>query len=50
MVEGKAKPVVDSKYKFEDLREAYQRLKTGRAKEVLVRSMQLIATPILVMK
>jgi NADPH:quinone reductase-like Zn-dependent oxidoreductase len=32
MVEGKVKPVIDSKYKFEDLREAYQRLKTGRAR------------------
>ncbi len=32
MVEGKVKPVIDSKYKFENLREAYQRLKTGRAR------------------
>ncbi|KAF2675694.1 NAD(P)-binding protein [Lentithecium fluviatile CBS 122367] len=36
MVEGKVKPVVDSKYKFEDLREAYQRLKTGRARGKLI--------------
>ncbi|RYP64160.1 hypothetical protein DL771_008896 [Monosporascus sp. 5C6A] len=36
MVEGKVKPVIDSKYKFEDLREAYQRLKTGRARGKLI--------------
>lgn len=32
MVEGKVKLVVDSKYGFGDLREAYRRLKTGRAR------------------
>ena len=32
MVEGKVIQVVDSKYKFEDLTEAYRRLKTGRAR------------------
>lgn len=36
MVEGKIKPAIDSKYKFEDLREAYQRLKTGRARGKLI--------------
>ncbi|KAH7382742.1 putative zinc-type alcohol dehydrogenase-like protein C16A3.02c [Phaeosphaeria sp. MPI-PUGE-AT-0046c] len=36
IVDGKVKPVIDSKYKFADLREAYQRLKTGRAKGKLV--------------
>lgn len=36
MAEGKIKPVVDSKYKFKDLREAYQRLKTGRAKGKII--------------
>jgi NADPH:quinone reductase-like Zn-dependent oxidoreductase len=36
MVEGKVKPVIDSKYKFDDLREAYQRLKTGRARGKLI--------------
>ena len=36
MVEGKVKPVIDSKYKFEDLREVYQRLKTGRARGKLI--------------
>jgi NADPH:quinone reductase-like Zn-dependent oxidoreductase len=32
MVEGKVKSVIDSKHKFEDVKEAYQRLKTGRAR------------------
>lgn len=36
MAEGKLKSVIDSKYKFEDLREAYQRLKTGRARGKLI--------------
>jgi NADPH:quinone reductase-like Zn-dependent oxidoreductase len=36
MVEGKVKPVIDSKYKFEDLREAYQRLKTCRARGKII--------------
>ncbi|KAJ8106921.1 hypothetical protein OPT61_g9222 [Boeremia exigua] len=36
MVEGKVKPVIDSKYKFEDLREAYQRSKTFRARGKLI--------------
>ena len=36
MVEGKVKAVIDSKYKFGDLRQAYQRLKTGRAKGKIV--------------
>lgn len=36
MVKGKIKPVIDSKYKFEDLREAYQRSKTGRARGKIV--------------
>ncbi|CAI6336885.1 unnamed protein product [Periconia digitata] len=31
MVEGKIKAAIDSKYAFEDLKTAYQRLKTGRA-------------------
>ena len=32
MAASKIKAVADSKYKFEDLREAYQRLRTGRAR------------------
>ncbi len=36
MAEGKIKSVIDSKYKFEDLRQAYQRLKTGRARGKIV--------------
>jgi len=36
MVEGKVKPVIDSKYKFEGLRLAYQRLKTCRARGKLI--------------
>lgn len=36
MAEGKIKSVIDSKYKFEELRQAYQRLKTGRAKGKIV--------------
>lgn len=36
MVNGEVKPVIDSKYKFEYLREAYQKLKTGRAKGKLI--------------
>lgn len=36
MVEGKVKPVIDSKYMFEDLKEAYKRLKTGRARGKII--------------
>ncbi|KUJ20227.1 putative zinc-type alcohol dehydrogenase-like protein C16A3.02c [Mollisia scopiformis] len=36
MVEGKIKAVIDSKYKFEEVREAYKRLKTGRAKGKII--------------
>ncbi|KAM5342018.1 hypothetical protein ACJ41O_015049 [Fusarium nematophilum] len=36
MVEGKVKSVIDSKYKFEDLKEAYLRLKTGRARGKII--------------
>lgn len=36
MVEGKIKSVIDSKYKFEDVRQAYQKLKTGRAKGKII--------------
>lgn len=36
MVEGKIKPVIDSKFKFEDLKEAYKRLKTGRARGKII--------------
>jgi D-arabinose 1-dehydrogenase-like Zn-dependent alcohol dehydrogenase len=36
MVEGKVRAVIDSEYKFEDVREAYRRLKTGRAKGKIV--------------
>lgn len=36
MVEGKVKPVIDSTYKFEDLKEAYGRLKTGRARGKII--------------
>ncbi|KAF5013242.1 hypothetical protein FDECE_756 [Fusarium decemcellulare] len=36
MAEGKVKSVIDSKYKFEDLKEAYTRLKTGRARGKII--------------
>jgi len=36
MAEGKIKPVIDSKHKFEELRQAYQRLKTGRARGKII--------------
>jgi NADPH:quinone reductase-like Zn-dependent oxidoreductase len=36
MAEGKIKSVIDSKHKFEELRQAYQRLKTGRAKGKII--------------
>ncbi|KAH6884482.1 putative zinc-type alcohol dehydrogenase-like protein C16A3.02c [Thelonectria olida] len=36
MVEGRVKAVIDSKFEFEDVREAYQRLKTGRAKGKII--------------
>jgi len=36
MAEGKIKSVIDSKYKFEELRQAFQRMKTGRAKGKIV--------------
>ncbi|PMD41816.1 NAD(P)-binding protein [Hyaloscypha variabilis F] len=36
MVEGKVRAVIDSEYKFEDVREAYRQLKTGRAKGKIV--------------
>ena len=36
IVEGKVKSIIDSKYKFEDLKEAYQRLKTGRARGKII--------------
>lgn len=36
VIEGKIKSVIDSKYKFEELRQAYQRAKTGRAKGKIV--------------
>ena len=36
MAEGKIKSVIDSKYKFEDLKQAYERAKTGRAKGKII--------------
>jgi len=36
MVEGKLKSVIDSRYKFEELRQAYERAKTGRAKGKII--------------
>jgi len=36
MAEGKIKSVIDSKYKFEDVKEAYVKLKTGRAKGKII--------------
>jgi NADPH:quinone reductase-like Zn-dependent oxidoreductase len=36
MVEGKIKSVIDSKYKFEEVKQAYQRLKTGRARGKII--------------
>ncbi|KAF2661897.1 putative zinc-type alcohol dehydrogenase-like protein C16A3.02c [Lophiostoma macrostomum CBS 122681] len=36
MVEGKVASVIDSKHKFEDVKEAYQRLKTGRARGKII--------------
>ncbi|KAK9369025.1 hypothetical protein V1509DRAFT_501665 [Lipomyces kononenkoae] len=36
MAAGKIKSVIDSKFKFEDLRQAYQRLKTGRARGKII--------------
>jgi NADPH:quinone reductase-like Zn-dependent oxidoreductase len=36
MVEGKVKSVIDSTYEFEELKQAYRRLKTGRARGKIV--------------
>lgn len=36
MAEGKIKPVIDSNYRFEELRKAYQRVKMGRAKGKII--------------
>ncbi|RDW56800.1 putative zinc-type alcohol dehydrogenase-like protein [Coleophoma crateriformis] len=36
IVEGKIKAVIDSKYNLEELRQAYQRLKTGRARGKII--------------
>ena len=36
MREGKGRSVVDSKFKFEEAKKAFERLKTGRAKGKVV--------------
>lgn len=36
VVQGKVKPVIDSQYKFEQVKQAYQRAKTGRARGKII--------------
>ena len=36
MVQGKVKPIIDSEFKFEQIKQAYQRAKTGRARGKII--------------
>jgi NADPH:quinone reductase-like Zn-dependent oxidoreductase len=41
MAKGKIRPVIDSKYKFEDLKPAYERAETGKVKSKIVINISL---------